>query len=329
MKKSTFLKLALMFVAMLIFTGTYAQTNAGAGVPGAADVTFTTGGTITMVAGTTIPLYAKPDPIYHSTWNYATATWTITAGFTWSWSVTTGTAAHFTFAPLAANVGDNYVEITAGAAATGNYVISVTEQASAAYGSCTGAATTQAITVVATPVAALTGAATSVTFCTGDGGIPVAVDATISGGWQNYRLAWSLEIATLGAGLAKDEWFDTDKTTSLGGALAYAESYTAAIPQAVAASGAHSIMSVASFTAIDPDGAGPLTAKPTVYTYTLTSINDQALRHGDYIGFGPSTYAAPAAADFTYNAIGETYTIQINPAPTTGPIYHIPATWAI
>lgn len=328
MKKSTFLKLAVMFVAMFIYTGAFAQTNGGLGVEGATAVTFTTGGTVTMVAGTTIPLYAKPDPIYHSTWDYATQTWTLTAGFIWNWSITTGNAAHFTFAPAASNTTDNYVALTALPAALGGYVVSVTEQAPVAYGGCAGAPTTQAITVVATPDAALTGAGTTVNFCTGDLGIPTAVEATITGGWQNYRLAWSLEIATLGAGLAKDEWFDTDKTTSLGGAAVNAEEYTAAVPQAVGAAGAHSIMSVASFTAIDPDGVGPLTAKPTVYTYTLTSINDQALRYGDYIGFGPSLYSAPAAADFSYNPIAETYTIQINPAPSTGPIYHIPTTWA-
>jgi len=319
MKKSTLMKLAFIITAMFLFSGTYAQTNGGAGVEGSADVTFTTGGTITIVAGTTIPLYALPDPVYHSSWSYGT-NWTLTAGFIWHWSVTTGNPAHFTFAPAADNTADNYVEITADAAAAGAYVISVTEQASAAYGSCTGAATNQNITVVATPDAALSETG-SETFCIGDVGIPAAINATISGGWQNYRLVWSLEIATLGAGLAKDEWFDTDKSTSLGAVLAYAENYTTAVPEAVAASGAHSILSIAGgFTVIN--------SKPTVYTYTLTSINDQALRHGDYIGFG-GDYGTPAAADFTYNAIGETYTIQINPAPTTGPIYHIPATWAL
>ena len=322
MKKTNILKIAFTLVLAFVIMGAYAQTHNGTAVTGQANVAnYGNDGATYMVEGTTIPVYALPDATYHSDWDYATADWTLTDGFIWAWSEATTT---LTFSQN--NVSDNYVEITAPAASAAAYTVQVTETAPAAYGGCTGAATNLTVNVVVTPSATL-GAldGTTDSYCVGDGGIPATIPVTISDGWQNYRLVWTLEIATLGTGLVKDEWFDTDMSSSLGGALAYAEEYTTAAPEAVAASGVHDIMSVASFTAIDPDGAGPLTAKPTVYTYTLTSINDQALRFGDFITLLGDD-SDPSA--FTYNAIGETYSVQINPAPTTGPIYHIPTTWA-
>ncbi|MFO7924160.1 MAG: hypothetical protein R6U58_10755 [Bacteroidales bacterium] len=322
MTKKNILKLAMTVVATLIFGGAMAQTNGGAGVPGSADVTFDTGGTdggvFYMIEGTTIPLYAEPDAVYHSDWTYD-SDWSLTDGFIWNWSVSAGDAGNVTFTPAASNTRDNYVELNI--TTTGTYQISVTEEAPAAYGGCEGAAQTLDVEVVDAPsvtLGALDG--TSDNFCITDGGIPTEIIATISDGWRNYRVAWTLEIATLGAGLVEDEWFDTDLTTSLGGAQAFAEDYTEAAPNEIASAGDADIMTVASFSVINN--------KPTVYTYTLTSINDQALRFGDYIGFG-GDYGTPAAADFTYNAVGESYSVQINPAPATGPIYHIPEDFAL
>jgi hypothetical protein len=310
--KKIVLKLALTLTAIFIFTGAIGQ---GTAVPGQANgVTYATEATTYMVAGTTIPVYALPDPVYHATWNYASGVWTLTPGFTWSWGVTAGASADVVFSQN--NVEDNYVTVTI--SEVGPYTISVTENAPAAFGGCVGEARTLNVEVVATPAATLGAlAGQSPSLCATDPLIPTTIPVAISGGWQNYRLAWSLEIATLGPALTKDQWFDTDRTTSLGTVLAYAEDYTPAVPQAVAAAGTHEIMSVGSFTVINN--------KPTVYTYTLTGINDQALRFGDFITLGGDGSVASA---FTYNPITETYTIQVNPAPVTGPIYHIPATWA-
>jgi hypothetical protein len=305
--KNNFLKLAMTLMAIFIFSGAMAQTP----IPGQANAVYAAEGTVYMVEGTTIPVYALPDPVYHASWDYATANWTLTAGFVWNWSVTGGTALNVTFGSAAAN----YVEVSVSTA--GTYEIQVTEEAPVAFGGCVGTGTVLAIEVVATPAATmgvLDG--TTPSFCASDLSIPTSVPVTISGGWQNYRLAWSLEIATLDGSSTKDEWFDTDKITSLGAALDYAEEYTEAIPEAVAAAGAHDIISVGSFTVINN--------KPTVYTYSLTSINDQALRFGDFLALNGD---ASIASAFTYNAINETYSIQVNPAPVTGPIYHIPSTW--
>jgi len=300
---------------MVVMTGAMAQTHDGTAVTGQANVAaYGNDGTVYMVEGTTIPVYALPDPVYHSSWDYTSATWTLTDGFTWNWSESTST---LIFSQTGAE--DNYVQISAPADSDGTYTVEVTEEAPAAFGGCEGTATSLTVNVVNTPAATLGAlAGADVQYCVTDAGIPTTVPVTISDGWQNYRLVWSLEIATLGDGLAKDEWFDTNLTTSLGASIEYAELYTTASPEAVAAAGVHNIMSHTGFDVIND--------KPTVYTYTLTSINDQALRFGDFITLNGD---ASDASAFTYNAIGETYTIMIAPAPTTGPIYHIPSTWAL
>ena len=303
------------------------QTNNNDGVPGSAAVTFETGGTdggaFYMVRGTTIPLYAQPDPVYHPLWVYG-SNWSLTEGFTWTWSRTgsdpedTGEGA-VTYSPDASNTRDNYVEISIDQ--TGNYQIQVIEQAPVAFAGCEGVAQTLDIVVVDPPTATLgvDFAGVSESFCVGDAGIPAAINATISGGWRNYRLAWSLEIATLDESLLPDEYFTDENGAGASGLPILAVNYPESDPQEVQDAIVHPIMTVGSFEVINN--------KPTRYTYTLTSINDQALRFGDYIGF-LGDYSAPVAGDFTYNEINETYVLTIAPAPQTQPIFHIPGAWA-
>ena len=56
------------------------------------------------------------------------------------------------------------------------------------------------------------------------------------------------------------------------------------------------------------------------------SINDQASRFGDFINLdGDDT----VPGDFNYyNIGGQQLVVTVNPAPVTGPIYHISNTWA-
>jgi hypothetical protein len=61
----------------------------------------------------------------------------------------------------------------------------------------------------------------------------------------------------------------------------------------------------------------------TVYTYTYTSINDQASRFGDFL-INPTA----VAANFLYYANASTITVTVYPAPITGPIFHIDNAWA-
>jgi hypothetical protein len=249
----------------------------------------------------------------------ATATWTLTDGFTWTWS---GTATA-TLTVTQASPDDNYVTVGAAVGDAGSYVLSVTENAPAAYGGCSGPQVDLDIEVVEQPDITIGGDATY-SFCEGDPGLPADIQSTITGGWQNYRLVWSFEIATLDDASAKEFYYDDENGTNPSGIQKYVENYTAAIPQAVAnAAAAPDLMTVGSFLAINNGTRDAV----TVYTYVLTSINDQAARYGDFIAL--AAVPAPTPDQFGYNSAGpETVVVTIYPAPVTGPIYHISDGWS-
>ena len=308
--------LALAF-GTLMTSGLFAQST---DVPGAA-ANYESGAvqaTTYMMEGTTVPFYALPDPYFHPGYDADVAN-SLTTGFTWTWSAS---AASVTFSNN--NVQDNYTAVTATTA--GTYTIDVTENAPAAYGGCSGPQTSVTLEVVAQPAVTIGGDATY-SFCEGNAGFPADLQATITGGWQNYRLVWSLEIATLNAASAKEFYYTNESGAGQAGAQFYAVNNTTAAPQLIAnAAAAPDLMTVASFDVIDNNGAAAGGDAVTVYTYTLTSINDQASRFGEFIALGGGT---PAASAFTYYSAGpETVIVTVFPAPVTGPIYHINNTWA-
>jgi hypothetical protein len=322
MKKRITRKLmAALAVAMLFVGGAMAQTHPGTTIPGAA-ADYAAGDVQTetyITEGKTVPMYALPDAYYHPNYDVAGADFTLTDGFVWTWTEATTT---LTFSQNGAE--DNYVAITApaGSAAGSPYTLSVTETADAAYGGCAGAAQTLTVNVVAVPDVTIGGDATY-TFCDGSPGAPANIQSTITGGWQNYRLVWTLEIATLDATNAKEFYYDDENGTNPDPAPKYAVEYTTAVPQEIdIAANAPDLMTVSAFNVIN-NGTNPAA---TVYTYVLTSINDQASRYGDFIGLnGDNT--DPSA--FMYYAAGpETVTVTVYPAPVTGPIYHIIDTWS-
>jgi hypothetical protein len=321
MKKMNFSRAILsVAAAMLISAGAFAQTHNGTTVPGAASVTYTSSTaepTTYVTEGTTVPVYALPDSYYHPNYDPGAGVYTLTDGFTWSWSGTATT----TLTVTQASAQDNYVTVAAGIGDAGSYVLSVTENAPAAYGGCSGAAVDLNITVVEQPGVTMGGDATY-SYCAGDASLPTDIQTVISGGWQQYRLVWSLEIATLDDLGAKEFYYDDENGTNPAGAQKYAVEYTALAPQSIAnAAAAPDLMTVGSFNVINNGTRDAV----TVYTYTLTSINDQASRFGDFISLGGDD-TDPSA--FTYYAAGETVVVTVYPAPVTGPIYHIPANWA-
>lgn len=317
MKRVFNMRTILTVAAFFATVGIFAQST---DVPGTAAQYDETATTTYMMEGTTVPLYAEPDAYFHPSYDPDVAG-SLTAGFTWTWSDDAGVG-DLTYSQNDAQ--DNYVEVTAAVGSAGSYTVNVLENAPAAWGGCNdGTGEDLTLVVVAQPDATLSEDGTGgspYNLCEGDGDLPTAVSADISDGWQNYRLVWTLEIKTLTSAGADNDYYDTDKTTVLATApaSAYAEEYTTAVPEEVAASGAHAVTSVAGgFTVIDNSS--------TVYTYTLTSINDQASRFGEFIALGG---VDGGAGTFTYYAIGETVSIQVNPTPDTGPIYHIDGTWA-
>jgi hypothetical protein len=324
MKKRITRKLmATVAVAMLFVGGAMAQTHNGTAVPGAAAdyAASTVEGTTYITEGTTVPMWVEPDGYYHPNYDVATAVYTLTDGFTWTWSGTAVT----TLTVTQASPDDNYVTVGAAVGDAGNYVLSVTENTPVGYGGCSGPQVDLNITVVEQPDVTVGGDATY-TFCAGAPGFPTDIQSTITGGWQNYRLVWTLEIATLDAANAKDRYYDDETGAGGNAAQKYAVEYTTTVPQAIAtAAAAPDLMTVGAFNVITNDLTGDPSA--TVYTYVLSSINDQASRYGDFITLdGDNT--DPGA--FTYYAAGlpETVVVTVYPAPVTGPIYHIISTWS-
>ena len=306
--------------AMLISIGAFAQTHDGTTVPGAPAVTYTPStseNTTYVTEGTTVPVYALPDPYYHPNYDPSSSVYTLTDGFTWTWTGTATTSLTVT----QADPQDNYVTVAAGLGDAGSYVLSVQESAPAALGGCSGATVDLNIEVVEQPGVTMGGDATY-SFCAGDPGLPADIQTVISGGWQQYRLVWSLEIATLDDLGAKEFYYDDENGTNPAAGQKYAQQYTAAVPQSVAtAAAAPDLMTVGSFNVINNGSRDAV----TVYTYTLTSINDQASRFGDFISLDGDDSDASA---FTYYAAGETVVVTVYPAPVTGPIFHIPNNWA-
>ena len=309
LKNRTILVIAVM---LLMTSGLFAQTPIPGYSDGAGGNNYDNAGAAYVTVGKTIPLYASPDAYFHPTYDPATGNG-LTAGFTWVWSITAGPA-NVTIGGSAAN----YTQVTGVTAGTSS-TVHVVETPPAAWGTCVDAGTNMTVNVVAVPAIAYAGGlSASYSVCAGDPSLPAAIGTVVSGGYQNFRLAWTLEIKTLNADLSNKDFYAVNKTTT---GVPLAENFTQTSPQAVAASGAHDITSVAGgFTVIDNS--------TTVYTYTLNGLNDQASRFGDFIGLGASVNTATPDQFAYYDTAADVVTITVHPTPTTGPIYHIVGTWA-
>lgn len=312
---------------LLIAGGLFAQTNGGNPMPGNqsdyanTDPAGDNQPATYVIPGATVPVYAAPDPYYHPNndpWN-ATPDYSLTAGFTWTWSASSPL---LTFSTNNAN--DNYTTIHADATiAAGAYTVHVVENAPVGWG-CSDAGIDLTVNIVNTPTfsfsAALLGAAEAGTYevCNSDIGTLPNVDVAVSGGWQNYWIAWSLEVKTvdgLGTTIAT---YAADKTTPA--ALAADYPTTAPDKSITVPAASNDITTVADY--------GVIGTNTTVYTYTLTSINDRASRFGNFIALDGD---ATDESAFTYYPAGgafQTLTITVHPTPSTGPIFHIDAGWA-
>jgi hypothetical protein len=306
MKRENKFRMILTAAALFIAAGLFAQGIPGYGDGGSNNYTST--GTTYVTVGKTIPLFATPDSYYHPSYNPVDGSG-LTGGFTWNWSVTSGSV-------TLGNTGStdaNYTSVTGDA--VGTAVVNVVEEAGWATG-CTDAGQDITVEVVAEPSIAFAATAVSTEDC--EGGTFPAIEAVISGGFQNYRLAWALEIKSTDAA-STETWYDDENGTNPAGAQKNAVEYTQASPEAVAGSGTHDITTVGSFNAINGES--------TEYIYTLSGLNDQASRWGDFLGF--ADVSTVVAADFVYyDTTDETITITVHPTPTTGPIFHIDSNWA-
>lgn len=323
MKKSNFLKAVLSVVfAMLVTSGVFGQVQGGIDyLPIAGATVYAAGVPIDSVTtGTTTRLYTKPDAYYHPNYT-AGGGWALTGGFTWTWTVPaiTGTQT----AGANSNV---WAEIQWGAANAAPVKVVVTETTPAGFGGCSGD-TNVWVRIVPEPTATFTAdnpgsfIGANLTVCEGDARLTDIVQSTLTG-FITLQLDWSLEIATLNTLGAKVEYWDLAKAT-LGGAQAYAIERDGA--------GGNQEVDISALTFdFDRPNDGDYTAvddgtskKPTLYTYAINGVNDRISRKSDYL-----TNSAAAANSWSwYDTTAETIIIRVNPAPVTGPIYHIPNTW--
>lgn len=325
MKKSTFLKVALVSVAMFMFAGANAQNppvpygvyDANLLVPTNVDyVTLKTG-------GTTMGYYALPDPVYHS--NYV-ATGALTAGFVWNWTILPAMTIN---KPGAAN----YVEIEY--TATGNYVVEVAEEAAPAFGGCADPSETiMNVTVIAPPTFTVSAPALA-SICDNQAAqaITVAIVENVPVALASYGFLVTEEIdeideldAVINDGVETDlhdftlaAKLKTTSTPALAGAQ---PNYTWGFNTA----------------ALDVNNSNR-----TRYTYRFRKANDAPVaaaqgfvsaisQKSDYIIPGIAalnTYAfASGNAQVTLVGGVATITYIVNPTPQTGPIYHIPNNFA-
>jgi hypothetical protein len=324
MKKSNFFKAVLsVAAAMLLSAGAFGQVQNpdytaivgdfdGIAIPEIDSVT----------TGTTTRLYVKPDSYYHPNYSATgTPAWTLTAGFNWTW-VVPGAAG--VTVPAVDVTTDNYVEVLWGAAAATNHRIAVTETAPPAFGGCSGD-TNVYVRILATPTAAFTAGAGYISadtaVCEGDPILADLVQTTLTG-VSRLQMKWTLEIATLSSLGAKDGYYTSAKVLiGAGQAFAVNRAGTLANPQ--------EIINALTFDNDRPTGGytaiqvGP-NKKATVYTYVLNGVNDKISRKSDYL----VNNAKDATLWRWYDIGPKTIVIRVNPAPVTGPIYHIPNNWA-
>ena len=294
------MKLALVSVAMLMFAGAWAQN------PPAAYEDITTDALAPSISyvttGKTMPFYVMPDLYYHP--NYVAAG-TLTAGFTWTWSITG--------AATLQNQANNYVEVVVpgGLLVETDYTIDVFETAAATHGGCPDATPTTA-TVRGVPAPAM-GAVNypyfNTTLAIADGGTysvcgnMAAADVTVQlSGYPNFQLKWTLTQVQIDAAGVDVGLPTTIVDNSAGQTLGAGNSLTRVTDQ-------NYILHNYAHTMLVPV-ADPVRTK---YVYTLGGITDLISRKSDFL-----------AATGWYANVDQVYTIIINPAPQTGPIYHIP-----
>ncbi|MFO7656382.1 MAG: hypothetical protein R6W78_04890 [Bacteroidales bacterium] len=318
MKKGNLLKL-FTGIAMTLFVanGLFAQVEVAdyAAISGAATEIDS------VTVGSTTRLYVKPDAYFHP--GYVAPGWSLTPGFSWTWTIpgAAGTAD----AGEATATADVWVQVDWSVTAGGPYEITVTETASAAFGGCTGDTNVWVSVIDSATVAFTSGAGyidnDTLSVCEGDGSLSNIVQATFTG-IRTFQLDWSLEIATLASDKSKELYWSLAKV-SLGGTQAYAvEKDGAGGNQEVNINATTFNLSRPTdntYTAIN-DGTRK---KITLYSYAINGVNDRISRKSDYLN-NPT----PNTNGWTwYDTTPKTVVIKVNPAPVTGPIYHIPNNW--
>lgn len=314
MTKKNVLKLAMTVMAVFMFTAAMGQ-----GTIGDYDLVGD-GGDSYVTHEAAISLYALPDPVYNPSWSdFGDA---INANSLWTWSVVGGWTwgTELTLAQT-----DNYVEIT-GNTIGGPYQVSVAEGFNGAGGLCEdGTPRLFNVHVLGKPTAGIVGAAVNNTW------------AEITAGYEysicNDALAEDLVITITETGVpaalasyaysVEMRVVNIDISDVEDGA---SETLTTLVDQTVATKYATATAGGGSETV--STGAMPVVGgERTKYEFTIKSATD-------YLGAGGEGIISGISHKSDYLAVGDittypftgttTITYIVNPAPSTGPIYHIP-----
>lgn len=342
MKRGFLLRILTSFaIALLVTNGLFAQVEA-TGDYEEYDASTTAPTTIDYVTvGATMGYYAVPDPVYHPSYVLG-GPYTLTADFTWAWTVPTdpGTAATVTY-PVA-TFPANYARITYPVA--GNYVVNVAETAPAAFGGCADVTPTiMNVTVIAAPTGTMSiapggawqeiAANASYQICGDQAAQTVTVSfvENIPNALASYAFQITETIQNLdGAGTVTntqqaatviENWALTSK---LRAANLNGNGDATTLPGAAFATATPNFTFTFNTDALDVlQNAG--TDERTRYTYTVTRTGDTG--NNDFVsnishksGYidGVTYYA------FTNNSVS----FIVNPAPSTGTIYYIPNDYA-
>ncbi len=297
------LKLATTVVAMFFaMNGLLAQVANSDYVE-----TVTTDYVTLKTGGTTMGYYARPDMVYHPNYT-AVGGWALTANFVWNWSIAGGPTVTYPVPTFPAN----YVQVTY--TGLGNFVLQVAEQASAAFGGCVDATpVTINVTVVAPPTAQFT-TADALANCGGIGvqALSIAITENVPAGVAGYAFRVRELVENIDA-------VGTTTATLVNNATFVDFGLGAKVQGAsIGGSQPNYTYGFNSSAVVVQGGAR------TRYTYELTSAAGvtgtgivSAISHkSDYLG-APTVNAHPFGAKTTVVFI-------VNPAPVTGPIYHIP-----
>lgn len=324
MRKQNLLKLAFTMLAMIVMTGAWAQE-----IP----TQYTQDETEDIVQTENIPfrIYVEPDLLYNPNW--VAPAWTLSGTSRWTFTFSAGLTPT---APVVNNtaINQNWVEITPPAApadpAASPFTVDVVESNTALAGTCVDGGRTQTIYVIPEPTAVITdlgdltasgwtGAAFDYSRCAvaADAIAVPNFDITFTENALRVANAYDYILTVTRAG------YDINDTEIIAPADVTADFGKAAM-QAIADYDASPIThSTANTMSLLTDGGGDLVR--TQYVFTLANISSQT----SYLSyFRENTGFAATIVDNYFAVAGQTVSFWLEPAPVTGPIYHIPNTYA-
>lgn len=305
MKKQNLLKLAFTMMAMVFMTGVMAQ------IPDQYTATETE--TMVQTEGISFRLYVAPDVVYSP--NYG-ADGTLGANSLWTFTYTGLTSL------LVSGTGynQNWVEFTAPVASATDYTVSVIE--SNTVFSCVDAGRSTLISIIEAPTAAIAvHDLTGWTLASGEyyrcaaatDAIAVPqLDVTFTEDSRMVDNAYDYILSVTKGGYDINDNVlvtETDVTVDFGKAAMQAIADYDASPIAHTTANTMSIL---------VNGTQLVRTK---YVFTLANISSKT----SYLSyFRANTGFAPTIDDNYYAVADQEVTFWLNPAPVTGPIYHIP-----